>query len=1111
MNRMKKQLLACTLFTLCFTKAKAQRSYFMEAEDFSIRGGWIVEKPAGGGVSGKHILRVISGGVKAADALTVIRVKEAGEYTIWAKTVDFPNDRPGTRVFQVLVNDEPMANEPGAHGHADYRWEKAGVARMDTGENVIQLRDSRGNYPRVDALFLTAENIAPDKINPEQYKTPPVPVSLTPAAMPGTGARKSDANAEVVAVLENENIKLEILRSGGLMTRTAIKHGGAWQYLDAQVEENRIVLMTASDPQITFGGFLPGWNGSLGYSRFSCKGKTYTVMLPENLGNPFLSGKLTVFIPAAAEKDGPGKLSVTYRAEDGQTIKGRWSLRPGQRHLQLTLEYTAPQAAYYSMAVGALQGVADNKVSSIQLPPMYQYQRIPQQPVLLPSALMPQPLAMMELEGKKFTVFISGTKESFPQDWSTSNTSPMGFGIRNERNEVQPVAFSPVPGSASSKLRAGQVITGSFAVGALPAGWNDALEYISDSIYTVRDYRSQQLSLTETMFNITDLIRNDTASGWAPALKGFYDIEADPQAAPTVVQAAPLAVIATAILARDEDFYIRRALPSIEYTLSRSGFRWAQKGMSKTAAMLSPYNSQFSTAYYEGLHKLLGENNPWLEKIALPDGRIRKAGGYSVNVPAWTQELAAYRLTGRKSRLDSAVAQAKTFISTEVYGRKTVPLGKVPFYNTSFYAYWWDLTDLYDVTGDPSFLDAAYTSAFHTLIGVRSYPGVADTLQTIHRRNHFEGNTTLWWKGGEKYRLGFPRKPGDAPEKKVPAWLVSPVGLGFEQPVTFLPHGKEVRHVFMSSWAPHLLRLYEKGNRKIFETYARNAVIGRFTNYPGYYATGYTDITLRPDFPYKGPDVSSIYYHHIPPHLAFTMDYLVTEAMQRSGGNVRFPYAKQDGFVWFNSRVFGAGPGMVFGDGAVNIWLKRGLVRISSPEVNYVTGISGDRFWVILTSEARDALNCRIELGEEAPVAGSTALMHTTNAQPVSLPVDNRAVNVQLAGKGFAAVSFPLVRKPSKTKITPLKEGMQVTDMGAGIGRCYTFRIRSPFGWDAVYGYLESFEGGSVTVTMDHREETITAYPFEWSFHPLKTREGAQLKIQVKTKDGRTVEKTVVL
>ncbi|WP_315817135.1 hypothetical protein [Paraflavitalea speifideaquila] len=91
-------------------------------------------------------------------------------------------------------------------------------------------------------------------------------------------------------------------------------------------------------------------------------------------------------------------------------------------------------------------------------------------------------------------------------------------------------------------------------------------------------------------------------------------------------------------------------------------------------------------------------------------------------------------------------------------------------------------------------------------------------------------------------------------------------------------------------------------------------MIGRFTNYPGYYATGFTDITLQPDFPYKGPDVSSIYYHHIPPHLAFTLDYVITEAMQRSNGKVQFPYGKQDGFVWFNNRVFGGGKGTIMDD-----------------------------------------------------------------------------------------------------------------------------------------------------------------------------------------------------
>ncbi len=149
----------------------------------------------------------------------------------------------------------------------------------------------------------------------------------------------------------------------------------------------------------------------------------------------------------------------------------------------------------------------------------------------------------------------------------------------------------------------------------------------------------------------------------------------------------------------------------------------------------------------------------------------------------------------------------------------------------------------------------------------------------------------------------------------------------------------------MSSWAPHLLRLFNHTQRTIFNTYARNAVIGRFTNYPGYYASPVLPIiTMQPEFPYKGPDVSSIYYHHIPPHLAFTFDYVITEAIQRSNGKVHFPYGKQDGFVWFNNRIFGGGKGTVYEDVNVRLWMKKGLATINKPEVNYITGISADRF-----------------------------------------------------------------------------------------------------------------------------------------------------------------------
>ena len=87
-------------------------------------------------------------------------------------------------------------------------------------------------------------------------------------------------------------------------------------------------------------------------------------------------------------------------------------------------------------------------------------------------------------------------------------------------------SFAPVMGMRDSHVKAGQVIERKFVVGILPAGWNEVIEYISDQVYKVKDYRKQkEVSLTEAMFNILDLMRNEEYGGWDARLKGFYDIE----------------------------------------------------------------------------------------------------------------------------------------------------------------------------------------------------------------------------------------------------------------------------------------------------------------------------------------------------------------------------------------------------------------------------------------------------------------------------------------------------------------------------------------------------------------------------------------------------------
>src|SRR5690606_8816590 len=128
--------------------------------------------------------------------------------------------------------------------------------------------------------------------------------------------------------------------------------------------------------------------------------------------------------------------------------------------------------------------------------------------------------------GIKWSSFVTADIDAFKNDWGTSDYSPIGFSIKNAQNQVQPTAFAPILGMEDSKYKEGELIDRQFNLGILPAGWEKALTYISDSLYKVKDYRSQpQLSLTDAIFNMVDLVKDENFGGWDKQLKGFYDIE----------------------------------------------------------------------------------------------------------------------------------------------------------------------------------------------------------------------------------------------------------------------------------------------------------------------------------------------------------------------------------------------------------------------------------------------------------------------------------------------------------------------------------------------------------------------------------------------------------
>lgn len=1142
--------MGCLLPLLSFAQLTQSDGYLIEAEQFQFKGKWIVEKSKD--CFAGSLLRIAGGDQRDSlgDAVTVVRMVREGKYEVWVRSADYAKGS-GQRAFQLRLNDRTL-DTLGNHGKDGYYWEKAGRMELAAGPVLMRLHALSKDYGRCDAVLLTTDSeLDPNKVDRVQIgrlrknpKKMTVSTAASESILPPIKFKKEDST---IVSITNGNLRIAYLKSGignkAIACKTEVKVNGIWRQFASNREDHKVMLLSGWENSIDFGGFFPRWKNVQTKHTIDIGKSKYAVDEASDHTNPFHAGEISDAIPVQARLYDESTIEVQYVTKGDVRITGYWHLPEQGYHMEVRFVCYPKVSAQYSIALAAFQGLDTAVVTSVLMPPMFQYKRIPDQQKMLLSSMMQQPVVMVEKNGEeegagkedrkgkqnggRMTAFMSADPTAFNNEWGRAAYSPVGFTVKNISSEVQPVAFSPVIGMKDANIKGGEKLERRFILGVIPAGVDSALNYMDDHIFKVRDYRKQdQTSLTEALFNMTDLMKNKAFGGWSSTLKGFYDIEGDPSTAPTVVQSAPLAVIAGSIIGMDEQQYIEEGLPTIEYTLSRSGYRWAKDlvptGYNKTYASLklNPFTSQFTTAYYVGLNSLLGGLNPWLKQIALPGDTLRASQGYSTRTLAWVEALAAYQLTGKKRWKETAIKQADKYIQQDIYAHSTTPLSHIPFYNAHFYAPWWDLMDMFEATGDQKYLQAARYGATQTLAGIRTYPVVAGGDQTIHPENTYEGNTTMWWKGHEKYRLGFPRVAGDAMEKKLPAWKVSPVGLGFEQPTTYFltGKGKNVRPVYMNNWAPHLLRLADYTKSPIYRTFARNAVIGRFANYPGYYATGFTDIPMQDSFPYKGPDVSSIYYHHIPAHWAFTWDFLVSEIIAASSHHIDFPYSKQEGFVWFNNRIYN-GQGSLYGQKA-SLWMKRGLVEIDRPEINYITAVSDNKFWLVMYNESDKALTANVRLsqltavkagGKRTSYGPEGALAEKENGDSMALTSGANAIELPARGLRAWALETNPQKEPATAETPALQQGLKVLDFGAPLGRVFLCRIRSPFGWDSMYGFAESgpLKNASLSITCNGLEKTVDTYPFECSFLKFKTDESVSVRVVASVDGKKQVEKTV--
>ena len=990
----------------------ARGAVYVEAEDFVYRGSWEFQAGAKGCFGSGLLCNLTEGG--GYPAVAAVDIPEAGAYRLLVRAKDFPEDRPGIRRLTVEVDGKRSETEFGAHGRADadgWDWEDGGTFELPQGRILIALLGLT-SYCRCDALGLVREGEdVPHSTAQAKAARQPLPrIEPVEGGLTGTIPPTTDPGL-VLTQLANDYVRLTF-RESQVEGQPAValvaeaKRGGQWvEVMPATAETYQVVW---AEPEVELRPDIwPYWNKS--FQRLvtlEAHGVSYQTSQNDNRAIVSV-GEHVMLHPTAVESLGPDRVRLTAKGDVGEVI-ATWSLAQDERLPALTLEFTAAAAGSYGLGYGAGPTLPREQVGQVLCPFLYAWQRLPEDPKLVGTQFTPTPLAVVQPKGDTTrTVGVAFDPSQLSQEWPDVRVTKAGFQLADPTGAIRPTAWSPIPGGVDSALSAGDTATLKVRLVGLADDWFETYREVACGLYGLKDYRHNHgLSLTDTALNVIDLMKDADASGWSDDGLGFWNIEG----ANAVTYAAPLAVLEAALLTGDEDLLETRAIPGLAAVLSRPSTHFSVNpshiGRLGRPSLGGPMTLYGSIVRY-GADAMTHGYTPAFRQWALDaEGNPVKTGGYS-KVRWFEDALTAWRHTGDERYLELAKQDLAAYVPS-YFQQQTTELSPIPFYQISYVGNWEGLLHAAQELQDPELLADAEAIAKRMITGLWTQPQVVDGPMTVHPGGEFVGNSIRWWKGAQTYLLGFPGDgseeqrglvgPAKVPEEQVPGWIPSMVGLGFEQPVTYRRSKTPCAAITMANWAPGLLRLAGATGEPLFSTAAHNGLIGRWGNYPGYYVTGFNNVMTQPDFPYRGPDVSSIYYHHIPPFLGMLLDYLVTDVEVRSNGKIKFPSERQCGYAWFDNRTFGHAPGKVDDQDGAWLWLRRGLVTTDTPLVNWLAAHDSDTVWVMLTNTSADEVEVQVKLDPTA-TGGARG--------PVRVAVGNGAYQPAALRGGAVTVTVP--------------------------------------------------------------------------------------------------------
>ncbi len=152
---LKKYIMAVAMLFAAGLLNAAPHSLFVEAENFTEKGGWVVDQQFMDQMGSPYLL-AHGMGMPVADAETEIVIPADGKYHVWVRTYNWTSPwskKRGAGEFKVRIGRKTLSSA--GYAGSGWEWQHVGKTALRKGTATLALKDMTGFDGRCDAVYIT--------------------------------------------------------------------------------------------------------------------------------------------------------------------------------------------------------------------------------------------------------------------------------------------------------------------------------------------------------------------------------------------------------------------------------------------------------------------------------------------------------------------------------------------------------------------------------------------------------------------------------------------------------------------------------------------------------------------------------------------------------------------------------------------------------------------------------------------------------------------------------------------------------------------------------------------------------------------------------------------